>query len=106
MVAIAALEGRREFAPLEPLKMTSDISLPRKLFALCSPSTHLMASTMFDFPDPLGPTTTVIPGGNSNRVLSAKLLKPLSSSALSITRDRHFFSGGFTLRIQQTNLSF
>ena len=31
-------------------------------------------------------TTTVIPGGNSNRVLSAKLLKPLISRALSIVR--------------------
>ena len=70
----------------EPLKITSAISLPRRLLMLCSPRTHLMPSTTFDFPDPLGPTTTVIPGGNSNRVLSAKLLKPASSSALSITK--------------------
>ncbi len=56
--------------------MTSAISLPRRLLALCSPSTHLMASTMLLLPEPLGPTTTVMPGGKSNRVLSAKLLKP------------------------------
>ena len=45
-----------------------------------------MASTMLDFPEPLGPTTTVMPGGNSNRVRSAKLLKPRISRALSIIR--------------------
>ena len=50
----------------------------------CSPSTHLMPSTMFDLPEPLGPTTTVMPAGNSKRVLSAKLLKPKSSRALSM----------------------
>src|SRR5271165_5485165 len=70
----------------EPLKITSAISLPRRLLTLCSPRTHLMPSTTFDLPDPLGPTTTVIPGGNSNRVLSAKLLKPASSSALSMAK--------------------
>src|ERR1700676_2444694 len=64
--------------------MTSDISLPRRLLTLCSPSTHLIASTTFDLPEPFGPTTTVIPAGNSNRVLSAKLLKPTSSSAFNM----------------------
>ncbi len=64
--------------------MTSAISLPRRLLTLCSPRTHLIASTMFDLPDPFGPTTTVMPLGNSSRVLSAKLLKPTSSSALSM----------------------
>ncbi len=44
---------------------------------------------MFDLPEPLGPTTTVIPAGKSNRVASAKLLNPLSSSALSIKGDCH-----------------
>ena len=82
-VISAAFIARR--AP-EPLKITSAISRPRRLLTLCSPSTHLMASTTFDFPEPLGPTTTVIPWGNSNRVLSAKLLKPASSSALSMLK--------------------
>ena len=45
-----------------------------------------MASTMFDLPEPLGPTTTVMPRGNSNRVRSAKLLKPTSSRALSMVK--------------------
>src|SRR5215469_14248808 len=64
--------------------MTSAISLPRRLLTLCSPSTHLMASTTFDLPEPFGPTTAVMPLGNSKRVLSAKLLKPTSSSAFSM----------------------
>jgi hypothetical protein len=48
-----------------------------------------MASTTFDLPDPLGPTTTVIPAVNSNRVRSAKLLKPLSSRAASMADVDH-----------------
>src|ERR687895_218664 len=83
--ASAALACRRE---REPLKMTSVISLPRSDLTLWAPSTHLMASTTLDLPEPLGPTTTVMPGGNSNRVRSAKLLKPFSSSALSIAIGR------------------
>ncbi len=83
-VTSAEFIGLRPPEP-EPLKMTSAISLPRRLLTLCSPSTHLMASTTFDLPEPFGPTTTVIPAGNSNRVLSAKLLKPTNSSALSMT---------------------
>src|SRR3954469_24527729 len=84
-VASAAFIGLRPALP-EPLKMQSDMSLPRRLLADCSPSTHLMPSTMLDLPEPFGPTTTVMPAGNSKRVLSAKLLKPKSSSALSMTR--------------------
>ena len=40
------------------------------------PMTHATASTRFDLPDPLGPTTTVTPGSNSRRVLSANDLNP------------------------------
>src|SRR4051794_25613982 len=69
----------------EPLKMTSAISPPRRLLADCSPRTHLTASTTLLFPDPFGPTTAVTPGGNSNAVLSAKLLNPTSSNRLSMT---------------------
>ncbi len=61
--------------------MTSVISLPRSDLALCEPSTHFTASTTFDLPEPFGPTTTQMPRGNSNRVRSAKLLKPESSRA-------------------------
>src|SRR5437773_11434859 len=70
----------------EPLKMTSIICLPRRLLADCSPSTHLMASTTLLLPQPLGPTMHVIPGPNSNSVLSAKLLKPVAVSFLRIIR--------------------
>src|SRR5262245_22142178 len=64
--------------------MTSAISPPRRLLADCSPSTQRTASTTFDLPDPFGPTTAVTPGGKSNAVLSAKLLKPTSSRRFSI----------------------
>jgi hypothetical protein len=43
----------------------------------CAPSTHAIASTTFDLPDPLGPTTTVTPGSRVIVVASAKDLKPL-----------------------------
>src|SRR5439155_15170678 len=69
---------------VEPLKMTSAISPPRRLLADCSPSTQRTASTTLDLPLPLGPTTAVTPGGNSKTVLSAKLLKPTSSRRLSM----------------------
>ncbi len=38
-----------------PAKITSSMRVPRRLFALCSPSTQLMASLRFDFPQPFGP---------------------------------------------------
>src|SRR5689334_8006598 len=68
----------------EPLKMTSVISLPRRLLGLWSPRIHLIESTTLLFPLPLGPTTHVTPGAKSKRVRSAKLLKPNKSSDLSI----------------------
>ena len=49
--------------------------------ALRSPSTHRTASEMFDLPDPLGPTTAVMPGSSVSALRSAKDLKPLSSRA-------------------------
>src|SRR5205807_4501643 len=69
---------------VEPLKITSAISPPRKLLALCSPSTQRTPSTMLLFPDPFGPTIAVMPLLNSNWVLSAKLLKPINSRRLSM----------------------
>ncbi len=44
-----------------PAKMTSSMREPRRLLALCSPSTQLMASLKLDFPQPFGPTTAVTP---------------------------------------------
>src|SRR4051794_39247279 len=69
---------------VEPLKITSDISPPRRLLADCSPRTHLTASTTLLLPLPFGPTTAVTPAANSNAVLSAKLLKPTNSSFFSM----------------------
>src|SRR5689334_4442704 len=42
----------------------------------CSPSDHRSASARLLLPDPLGPTTALIPGPNSTTVRSAKDLKP------------------------------
>ena len=71
-----------------PLKMTSSIFWPRSARADCSPRTHWIASAMFDFPQPFGPTTAVMPLGKSTTVLSGKLLKPDTSmrSSRSIGR--------------------
>ena len=44
------------------------------------PRSHRMASTMFDFPEPFGPTIATMPAGNSKTVFSANDLKPFSSS--------------------------
>src|SRR5918911_2508915 len=51
---------------------------PRRLLAPCSPRTQEMASTTLDLPDPLGPTTAVIPGSRRRVVADAKDLNPLS----------------------------
>ena len=59
-----------------PAKMTSSIFVPRSERAPCAPSTHATASTRFDFPLPLGPTTIVTPGSKSSEVCSAKDLNP------------------------------
>src|SRR5690242_14007458 len=64
--------------PAVPAKMTSSILPPRRLFAPCSPRTQAMASTTLDLPDPLGPTTAVIPGSSRSVVADAKDLKPFS----------------------------
>src|SRR3954470_22491389 len=70
----------------EPLKITSVISPPRRLLALCSPSTQRTASTTLLLPEPFGPTTAVTPGAKENSVLSANDLKPTSSRRLSMRR--------------------
>ena len=43
--------------------MTSSIVSPRMCEARFSPRTQMMASQMFDLPQPFGPTTAVIGGG-------------------------------------------
>ncbi len=66
-----------------PAKMTSSIFCERRLREDCSPSTQRMASTRFDLPEPLGPTTAVVPGVKSSVVASANVLKPKTLSDLS-----------------------
>ena len=66
--------------------MTSSILPPRSAFAPCSPSTHAIASTTLDLPDPFGPTTQVMPGSKRNVVDEAKDLKPRSVRLLRYTR--------------------
>ncbi len=60
-----------------PAKMTSFIVWLRTALGFWAPSTQAMASTTFDLPDPLGPTTTVTPGSSSSAAWSANDLKPL-----------------------------
>ena len=64
--------GRQEV----PAKMTSSILPPRSDLALCSPMTQARASTTLDLPEPLGPTTQVIPGSKRRAVAEAKDLNP------------------------------
>src|SRR5207247_7760810 len=62
-----------------PLKMTSSIRSPRRLLALCSPMTHVMASATLLLPHPLGPTIAVTPLSKASSDLSENDLKPLIS---------------------------
>ncbi len=68
--------GREEV----PAKMTSSILAERSERGPWAPSTQVTASTTLDLPLPFGPTTTVIPGSNSNTVGSAKDLNPFMLS--------------------------
>ena len=62
--------------PPAPAKMTSSILPPRRVLAPCSPMTQARASTTLDLPEPLGPTTTQMPGSNFRVVADAKDLNP------------------------------
>src|SRR4051794_25062116 len=68
--------------PEVPAKMTSSILPPRRLLAPCSPITQLSASTTFDLPEPLGPTTHVTPGSKFSVVAEANDLNPRRVSDL------------------------
>ncbi len=63
-----------------PLKMTSSIRSPRRLLALCSPSTQVMASATLLLPHPFGPTMAVTPRSKDKCDRSEKDLKPAISS--------------------------
>src|SRR5262249_22765677 len=75
----------RGFRASEPLKMTSSMVAPRRLLALCSPSTQVMASERLLLPQPLGPTIAVTPPANSTATGSTKDLKPEISSSSSFS---------------------
>src|SRR5581483_777811 len=73
--------------PVVPAKITSSILPPRSDFAPCSPITQARASTTLDLPEPLGPTTQVMPGSKRSVVADAKDLKPRSVRLLRCTRE-------------------
>jgi len=71
-----------------PLKITFSIFSERIIDVFCSPSTHRMASTMFDLPQPFGPTTPVIESLKLMVVFSGKLLNPFISKLTNLIPNR------------------
>ena len=69
-----------------PAKMTSSILPPRSDLAPCSPITQARASTTLDLPEPLGPTTHVMPGSKRSVVDDAKDLNPRTVKLFRCTR--------------------
>src|SRR5512144_1305970 len=63
-----------------PLNITSSMDVPRRLLALCSPSTQLIASEMLLLPQPFGPTMPVTPPLKDISCRSQKLLNPTIST--------------------------
>ena len=60
-----------------PAKITSSMRDPRSVLADCSPSTHEMASEIFDLPQPLGPMMAATPSPwNLSSVRSQNDLNP------------------------------
>ncbi|SHU61566.1 Uncharacterised protein [Mycobacteroides abscessus subsp. abscessus] len=83
---VSVTSARPSGARLEvPAKMTSSILPPRSALAPCSPITQVRASTTLDLPEPLGPTTQVMPGSKRRVVGEAKDLKPFSVRLLRCT---------------------
>ena len=65
-----------------PEKITSSMAAARMLLCEVSPITQRSASSRFDLPQPLGPTTPVSPCSTTSSVGSTKDLKPRSRSRL------------------------
>ena len=63
---------------MEDVIFSGTSNKPSKNIAEVSPITHLKDSTIFDFPQPLGPTIPVKPSSIKKSVFSAKDLNPLS----------------------------
>src|SRR5262245_7733293 len=71
--------------------MTSSILSPRRLLALCSPITHVMASATLLLPQPFGPTIAVTPLSKASSERSENDLKPLiSRRSRCINHHPHF----------------
>src|SRR5712671_1209540 len=69
-----------------PAKITSSMREPRRVLADCSPSTHEMASAIFDFPQPLGPMMAATPSPwNLSSVRSQNDLNPRICSFFSLS---------------------
>src|SRR5262245_17697547 len=66
----------REGRPAEPAKITSSMPPARIALAELAPITQRSDSRMLDLPQPLGPTTPVMPASIRNSVGSTKDLKP------------------------------
>src|SRR5690349_15401395 len=81
MPTSALLRAGRVF---EPEKITSSMDDARMDLCEDSPMTQRNASTRFDLPQPLGPTTPVRPGSMRKSVGSTNDLKPSSRSLVSI----------------------
>ena len=84
---LVVLEGERDLGHAggprdsEPLKMTSSMPGRGGACALCSPMHQRMASTMFDLPQPFGPTTPVMGSlSKFTTVRSQNDLNPCTSS--------------------------
>ncbi len=75
-----------------PPKMMSSMRSPRRLLALCSPRTHVRASTTLLLPQPFGPTMAVTPSSNVSSARSGKLLKPAISRRWSRMNPLSFVS--------------
>ena len=65
-----------------PAKMTSSIFWERTDLGACAPSTQAIASTTFDLPEPLGPTTTVTPGSSDMTRRVGERLEALEGETL------------------------
>ena len=80
----------REALPFVPANIKSFISPALNLEGPASPIFHLIASTILDFPHPLGPTKPVSPPLISNMVVSTKDLKPVILSLVNFIKSHKY----------------
>ena len=90
---------------LVPEKIISSILLPRRYLALCSPNTQRTASDILLLPEPLGPTTAVMPAPNSRAVRSAKDLNPKAVTDFK-NKLNHLYTGQEKTLQNRTRLRF